>query len=196
VSAAHLLGEVKQATQRISHLVAAAKSYSQLDRASLQPSDVVEGLESTLTVLAHRIPQGVTVVRDYDRESPRIEAAVAELNQVWTHLIGNALDALAGRGTLRVSARPDPHGGVLVEVGDTGAGMTEETRIHAFDPFFTTKDVGEGAGLGLDLSRRIVERHAGSIGIDLRPGETVFAVRLPPIPPPRRPVESGTRSRP
>ena len=193
-SAAKLLGEVKQATQRISHLVTAAKSYSQLDRASVQSSDVVEGLESTLMMLAHRIPQGVTVVRDYDPEAPRIEAAAAELNQVWTHLIGNALDAMAGRGTLRISARADPHGGVLVEVGDTGPGMSEETRLHAFDPFFTTKGVGEGAGLGLDLSRRIVERHAGHIGLDLRPGETVFSVRLPPSAPQRRPVQNSSPS--
>ena len=190
-SAAQLLGEVKQSTQRISHLVSAAKSYSQLDRASVQSSDVVEGLESTLMMLAHRIPQHVTVVRDYDPDAPRIEAAAAELNQVWTHLIRNALDAMDGRGTLRVSARPDPQGGVMVEVGDTGAGMSEETRMHAFDPFFTTKGVGEGAGLGLDLSRRIVERHAGQIGIDLRPGETVFRVRLPLSAPQRRPVQAS-----
>jgi signal transduction histidine kinase len=179
LSVARLLDEVRESTRRISDLVSATRSYAQLDRAPRQPTDVTEGLDSTLAMLAHRIPPGVTVQRDYD-DVPRIEATGAELNQVWTNLIANALDAMAGQGTLRVSARVDPHGGVVVEIGDTGTGMTDATRAHAFDPFFTTKGVGEGTGLGLDLSRRIVERHTGDIAIDLRPGETVLRVRLPP----------------
>ncbi len=178
VTATGLLAEVKESTRRISELVAAVKSYSQLDRAAVQLTDVTEGLDSTLTMLANRVPAGVTVVRDHAPDVPRIEALAAELNQVWTNLVTNALDAMAGAGTLRVSTRAEP-GAVVVEVGDTGPGMSAETQAHAFDPFYTTKGVGEGTGLGLDISRRIVDRHGGDIEIDLRPGETVLRVRLP-----------------
>jgi signal transduction histidine kinase len=178
VSATGLIEEVKESTRRIADLVSAVKSYSQLDRASMQQTDIAEGLESTLVMLAHRIPPGVTVVRDYASGVPRIEAYAAELNQVWTNLIDNALHAMAGSGTLRVCAHVDA-GAVVVEVGDTGTGMSDETRNHAFDPFFTTKPVGEGTGLGLDISRRIVDRHSGDISIDSRPGETLLRVRLP-----------------
>ena len=180
VSTAGLLAEIKESTRRISDLVAAVKSYSQLDRASMQRTDVVEGLESTLVMLAHRIPDDVTVVRDYGASVPRIDARAAELNQVWTNLITNALDAMDGGGTLRLSTRVD-RGAVVVEIGDTGAGMSAETREHAFDPFFTTKGVGQGTGLGLDISRRIVDRHGGDISIELLPGETVLRVRLPDV---------------
>lgn len=179
LSASTLLAEVKESTQRVSNLVAAVKSYSQLDRASMQQTDVAEGLESTLVMLAHRIPEGVTVVRDYGVDVPRIDAIAGELNQVWTNLIDNAVDAMAGEGTLRVTTRADKNG-VVVEIGDTGPGMSHETQTHAFEPFFTTKGVGKGTGLGLDISRRIVvDRHSGEIAIDARPGETVLRVRLP-----------------
>ena len=144
----------------------------------MQQTDLAEGLESTLVMLAHRIPADVTIVRDYGADVPRIEALAAELNQVWTNLIDNALDAMDGRGTLRVSTRVD-RGEVVVEIGDTGAGMSPETEEHAFDPFYTTKGVGEGTGLGLDISRRIVDRHKGDISVQTRPGETVLRVRLP-----------------
>ena len=179
-SGAVLLGQVQEATRRISDLVAAVKSYSQLDRASMQQTDLAEGLESTLVMLTHRLPEGVTVVRDYDESVPHIQALAAELNQVWTNLIDNALDAMCGEGTLRVSTRAVV-GAVVVEIGDTGPGMSPETRAHAFDPFFTTKGVGEGTGLGLDISRRIVARHGGDISVDTVPGETVFRVRLPEV---------------
>ena len=177
-----LLGEVKESTRRISELVAAVRSYSQLDRASVQLVDVTEGLESTLVMLAHKLKNGISVERDYGDDVPRIEAVAGELNQVWTNLVDNAVDAMAGRGTLRVSTRP--HGaGVVVEIADTGHGIAEEVRAHVFEPFFTTKDVGEGTGLGLDISRRIVvDRHGGEITIDSRPGETVLRVRLPDRP--------------
>ena len=180
LSAATLLGEVKESTRRISELVAAVKSYSQLDRASVQPTDVTEGLESTLVMLKHRIPPGVSVVREYATDVPRIDAIAGELNQVWTNLIENALDAMDGAGTLRVSAQPDGDG-VVVEIADTGSGLSPEARDHAFEPFFTTKGVGKGTGLGLDISRRVVvDRHHGEIAIDTRPGETVLRVRLGP----------------
>ena len=182
VSVAGLVAEAKDSTRRISDLVAAVKSYSQLDRASMQQTDIAEGLESTLVMFAHRIPGDVTVLRDYGADVPRIQALAAELNQVWTHLIDNALYAMAGSGTLRISTRTD-RGAVVVEIADTGTGMSLETQKHAFDPFYTTKGVGEGTGLGLDISRRIVDRHRGDIGIESRPGETVLRVRLPARPP-------------
>jgi signal transduction histidine kinase len=174
-----LLSEVQLSTRRVSELVAAVKSYSQLDRGSLQHVDVTEGLESTLVMLGHRIGDGVTVVRDYAGDLPQVEAHAGELNQVWTNLIDNAVDAMGGAGSLRLSTRADDHG-VVVEIADTGPGMSDEVRGHAFEPFFTTKDVGKGTGLGLDISRRIVvERHGGDIAIDSRPGGTVLRVRLP-----------------
>jgi len=186
LSTATLLAEMKEATRRISDLVATFKSYSQLDRASMQQTDVAEGLESTLVMLGHRIPQGVTVVRDYDSDVPQIEAVAGELNQVWTNLIDNAVDAMEGEGTLRVSTCAAGEG-VIVEISDTGAGMSHEAQAHAFEPFFTTKGVGKGTGLGLDISRRIiVDRHGGEITIDARPGETVLRVRLPKRPPPAK----------
>jgi signal transduction histidine kinase len=178
LSTATLLSEVKESTRRISDLVAAVRSYSQLDRASMQQMDLTEGIESTLVMLAHKL-HGVTVVRDYSDDVPRIEAIAGELNQVWTNLIDNAIDAMKGTGTLRVSTRINENG-VVVEIGDTGPGMPKEVRARAFEPFYTTKDVGKGTGLGLDISRRIiVERHGGEITIESRPDETVLRVRLP-----------------
>ena len=186
LSTSALLAEVKESTRRISELVDAVKSYSQMDRASLQYTDVTEGLESTLVMLGHRMPTGVTVVRDYRAQLPRIEASAGELNQVWTNLIDNAIDAMNGAGRLRVSTRV-AEDGVIVEIGDSGTGMTPQVRAHAFEPFFTTKGVGKGTGLGLDIARRIVaERHGGEITIDQQPGETVFRVRLPLRAPARR----------
>jgi len=179
LSVATLLGEVKESTRRISELVAAVRSYSQLDRASIQHIDVTDGLDSTLVMLGHKLRGGVTVVRDYGADVPRIDAHAGELNQVWTNLIDNAVDAMDGRGTLRVATRADGDG-VVVEIGDTGPGMPPHVAARAFDPFYTTKDVGKGTGLGLDIARRIVvDRHGGAITIDPRPGETVLVVRLP-----------------
>jgi len=178
-SVATLLGEVKQSTRRISELVAAVKSYSQMDRASMQHIDVAEGLESTLVMLGHKLRDGVTVVREYSAGIPRIEAYAGELNQVWTNLIDNAVDAIDGTGTLRVATRVEGDG-VVVEIGDTGKGMPPQVASRAFEAFYTTKDVGKGTGLGLDIARRIVvERHGGTITIDTRPGETVLRVRIP-----------------
>ena len=185
LSAATLLSELKDSSRRIFELVAAIKSYSQMDRASTQRINVTDGLESTLVMLGYKPRDGVTVVRDYDAGVPRIEAYPGELNQVWTNLIDNAIDAMAGKGTLRLSTRADGND-VVVEVGDTGPGMPPEVAARAFEAFYTTKDVGKGTGLGLDVARRIVvERHGGTITIDSRPGETVLRVRIsvrPPIP--------------
>ena len=176
---AALLTEVRESTRRVSELVAAVRSYSQLDRASLQPVDVTEGIESTLVMLAHKLRGGVTVERDYAPDVPRIEAYAGELNQVWTNLVDNAVDAMDGVGTLRISTRADGDA-VVVSVQDSGPGMPAAVAARAFEAFFTTKEVGKGTGLGLDIARRIVtERHGGTITLESRPGDTVVQVRLP-----------------
>jgi signal transduction histidine kinase len=179
LSAPVLLSELKEATERVSGLVAVMKSYAQLDRASLQSIDVTEGIDSTLVMLGQKLGDGVTIVRDYATGLPRVEASPAELNQVWTNIIDNAVDAMEGRGTLRISTRADS-GHVIIEIADTGPGMPAEVQARAFEAFYTTKDVGQGTGLGLDIARRIiVERHHGEIAIDSRPGQTILRVQLP-----------------
>ncbi len=178
-SVSSLLARLAESTRRISGLVAATRAYTQLDRGAAQATDVTEGLESTLAMLSAKVA-GVTVVRDYAPGLPRVDAYPGELNQVWTNLIDNAADAMAGGGTLRLAARPDTAGGVVVEVGDSGPGMPPEVAARAFEAFYTTKEVGAGTGLGLDIAQRIVvERHGGTIGIESRPGDTVVRVTLP-----------------
>jgi signal transduction histidine kinase len=179
LAAATLLSEIKDSSRRISELVAAIKSYSQMDRASVQHINVTDGIESTLVMLGYKLRDGVTVVRDYSADVPRIQAYPGELNQVWTNLIDNAIDAMAGSGTLRLSTRAEGND-VVIEIGDTGCGMPPQVAARAFEAFYTTKDVGKGTGLGLDIARRIVvERHGGAISIDSRPGKTVLRVRIP-----------------
>ncbi len=170
---------MKESTRRISELVGAVKSYAHMDRASLQPTQVSRGLDSTLVMLNHKLSGGVTVVRDCGENVPLIEAHVVELNQVWTNLIDNAVDAMEGSGTLTVRIRRDG-GQVIVEIADTGTGMPPDVQARAFDPFYTTKGVGKGTGLGLDVSRRIVvDRHRGDISLDTSPAGTTYRVRLP-----------------
>lgn len=174
-----LLSEVKESTRRVSDLVAAVRSYSELDRASTQRIDVTDGLQSTLVMLGHKLRDGIQVVRNYGADVPQIDAYAGELNQVWTNLIDNAVDAMDGAGTLQVGTRADGDA-VVVEIGDTGPGMPPQVAARAFEAFYTTKDVGKGTGLGLDIARRIiVERHGGTITIESRPGETVMRVRIP-----------------
>jgi signal transduction histidine kinase len=181
-SVAALISEVRESTGRVSDLVAAVRSYSQMDRTSIQRIDVTDGLESTLVMLGHRLGE-VKLVRDYDTDVPRIEAYAGELNQVWTNLIDNAVDAMDGVGTLRIATRADGDD-VMVEIGDTGSGMSPEVAARAFEAFYTTKDVGKGVGLGLDIARRIVvERHSGRISIESRPGGTILRTCLPVQPP-------------
>ena len=185
-----LLSEMKESTARISALIDAVKSYAQLDRASLQLIDVTDGIESTLVMLGHKLRDGLTVVRDYGADVPLIEANPGELNQVWTNLIDNAIDAMDGSGTLRISTRAERRLPRRRNRRHRPRDDRRRCRRRAFAPFFTTKDVGKGTGLGLDISRRIiVDRHHGHIDIDSRPNETVFRVRLPhhrvAEPPPR-----------
>jgi signal transduction histidine kinase len=177
-----LLSDIKEATQRISGLVAAVKSYSQMDLASRQRINVTDGLESTLVMLKHKLGDAVTVVRDYGADVPQIDAYPGELNQVWTNLIDNAIDAMDGAGTLRLATRAKGDE-VIIEVGDTGPGMPPEVAARAFEAFYTTKGAGKGTGLGLDIAQRIVvERHSGTITIDSQPGQTVLRVRIPARP--------------
>ncbi|MGQ4513346.1 ATP-binding protein [Streptomyces sp. DW26H14] len=175
-----LMGEIDDAVTRVSDLVGAAKKYSQLDRAPQQTVDVHELLDATLTMLRAKIPPGIKIVKEYDRTLPEIPAYGAELNQVWTNLIDNAVDAMGTTGTLTVRSWAEDDRRLLVEIGDTGAGIAPEIRPRIFEPFFTTKGVGEGTGLGLDISYRIVvNKHHGDIRVDSRPGDTRFTVCLP-----------------
>jgi signal transduction histidine kinase len=174
-----LLVEIADSTGRISTLVDAAKQYSQMDRTPHQPTDLHAGLDATLVMLSAKIAPGVTVVKEYDRSLPKVPAYAGELNQVWTNLIHNALDAMAGEGTLTLRTGVDG-GCALVEIADTGPGIPEELRRRVFEPFFTTKPVGQGTGLGLDVSWRIVvKRHGGDLRVTSTPGDTRFQVLLP-----------------
>ncbi|WP_308249961.1 ATP-binding protein [Sphaerisporangium fuscum] len=175
-----LMCEIDDAVTRVSTLVSAAKQYSQLDRAPYQTVDVHELLDATLTMMQAKIPEGVRTVKEYDRSVPRIPAYAAELNQVWTNLIDNALGAMKGAGgTLTLRTGHDAER-VYVEVGDTGPGIPADIRPRIFEPFFTTKPVGEGTGLGLDISYRIVvNKHHGDIRVTSEPGDTRFQVLLP-----------------
>lgn len=178
-----LMNEIEDATTRISTLVGAAKQYSQLDRAPFGVVDVHELLDSTLLMLSGKIPAGISVVKEYAPGLPRISAYAGELNQVWTNLIDNAVSAMGASGTLRIRTELD-RGHVVVEFGDTGPGIPPEIRERIFEPFFTTKPVGEGTGLGLDISWRIVvNKHHGDLAVESVPGDTRFRVRLPIAPP-------------
>jgi signal transduction histidine kinase len=177
-----LMNEIEDSTTRVSTLVGAAKQYSQLDRAPYQVVDVHDLLDSTLMMLSGKIPPGITIVKDYDRSLPPIPAYAGELNQVWTNLIDNAVSAMGSSGVLTVRTGLDREF-VFVEFGDTGPGVPPELKERIFEPFFTTKPVGEGTGLGLDISWRIVvNKHHGDIALESVPGDTRFRVRLPIAP--------------
>jgi signal transduction histidine kinase len=174
-----LMGEIEDSTTRISALVGKAKEYSQVDRAPHQWIDVHEGLDSTLVMLAKKIGTGIKVVKEYDRSLPTLPAYAGELNQVWTNLIDNAVGAMNGTGTLTLRTGLADEC-LRVEVGDTGSGIPEDIRQRIFEPFFTTKPVGEGTGLGLDISWRIVvDRHHGDVQVESEPGHTKITVLLP-----------------
>ena len=185
-----LMNEIEDSTTRISTLVAAAKQYSQMGRAPFQTVDVHELLDSTLLMLGRKIGDKITVVKEYDRSLPPIPAYAAELNQVWTNLIDNAVAAMQGEGTLTIRTGRDD-GWAVISIGDTGPGVPEEIHARIFEPFFTTKPVGEGTGLGLDISWRIViNKHHGDLSLESVPGDTRFIVRLP-LDPPRDDADSA-----
>ncbi len=173
-----LLQDIENSTGRISELVRAIKEYSFMDQAPTQDVDVARGIESTLVILTHKLKRGVTIVRNYDSELPRIFSFGSELNQVWTNLIDNAVDAMKGQGELRIRTAREGED-VLVEIVDNGPGIPTEIQSRIFDPFFTTKPIGDGTGLGLDTVYRIVRKHHGTINFVSRPGYTCFRVRLP-----------------
>jgi signal transduction histidine kinase len=178
VEIANLLNEIESSTSRISDLVGAIKEYTHMDQAPVQNVDVVKSLETTLTIMNYKLKRGVVVQRDYQRTPLLVNSFGSELNQVWTNIIDNAIDAMGGRGELRVRTYRDDDC-VVVEIGDNGPGISPEVEAHIFEPFFTTKGVGEGTGLGLDTVQRIVRKHRGSIQVDSKPGDTRFQVRLP-----------------
>jgi signal transduction histidine kinase len=180
LTARGLAAELQESTQRMSSLVAAVKSYAYMDRGELVEVDLHEGLETTLTVLGHKLKHAaITVVRDYDKTLPRLTVHGSELNQVWTNLLDNAIDAAGEDGTITVATRRDGDC-ALVDIADDGPGIAPEIRDRIFDSFFTTKEVGSGTGLGLATARRVVvDRHNGSLTVDSQPGQTVFHVWLP-----------------
>jgi signal transduction histidine kinase len=178
VEVATLLHEIESSTSRISDLVGAIKEYTYMDQAAVQNVDVVKSLETTLTILNHKLKQGVAVQRDYQRVPLLVNSFGSELNQVWTNIIDNAIDAMGGKGELRVRTyREDAC--VVVEIADNGPGISAEVEPHIFEPFFTTKGVGQGTGLGLDTVQRIVKKHRGTIQVSSKPGDTRFQVWLP-----------------
>jgi signal transduction histidine kinase len=183
VEIAILLHEIESSTSRISDLVSAIKQYTYMDQSPVQNVDIVKSLEVTLTILNHKLKQGVVVKRDYQSIPFLVNSFGSELNQVWTNIIDNAIDAMHGKGELRIRTYRDD-GCVVVEIDDNGPGIPEEVQSHIFEPFFTTKGVGEGTGLGLDTVQRIVKKHRGRVQVDSEPGNTRFRVFLPLAPAP------------
>ena len=174
-----LLDEIMQSTGRISNLVQAVKAYSYMEKARLQEVDVHRGLNSTITLLSHKLKQGVEVTREYDQNLPHCFAHQSELNQVWTNIIDNAIEAMAGQGKIWIRTSQE-YDCILVEIIDNGPGIPPDIQPQIFEPFFTTKGEGVGTGLGLDISRRIIDKvHHGSISFTSEPGKTLFQVRLP-----------------
>ena len=173
-----LLDELENGTSKISDLVRAIKEYSYMDQAPVQDVDLKNGLENTLIIMGHKLKKGVTIRRDYHRTPLLVNSYGSELNQVWTNIIDNAVDAMKGKGELRVKTFLEGDCAV-VEIGDSGSGIPPDVQSHIFEPFFTTKGVGDGTGLGLDTALRIVRKHRGSITVKSIPGDTRFQVRLP-----------------
>jgi signal transduction histidine kinase len=180
LTARGLAAELSDSAERMSRLVGAVKTYAYMDRGDIVETEIHEGLDTTLVVLGHKLKHTkIAVERHYDRSLPKVLARGSELNQVWTNLLDNAIDALGDSGTIAISTRREAECAV-VEISDDGPGIPEEVRVRIFEPFFTTKAVGQGTGLGLDTVRRIIEeKHNGTISVDSRPGETTFRVWLP-----------------
>ena len=174
-----LLAEVQLTAARVSGIVRAMKSYTYLDLAPLLEVDVHEGLENTLVIMQHKLKQGITVKREYAPNLPRIEAYASELNQVWTNIIDNAVDAMGGGGVIVLRTYVEDHH-VVVEIIDNGPGIPENILMRIYEPFFTTKPPGSGTGLGLHISHDIIaNHHRGQLLVKSKPGETVFKAVLP-----------------
>jgi signal transduction histidine kinase/predicted CoA-binding protein len=173
-----LLEEINQGSERISEIVKSLKTYVYLDQAPIQSVDVHEGLNNTLVMLRHKLKEGIVVKRDYAENLPHIQAYGSELNQVWTNIIDNAIDAMNGKGEINITTHLD-HDWVIVELEDNGPGIPKEIQEKIFSPFFTTKAVGKGTGLGLNISYKIIEKHGGEIKVYSKPGKTRFEVSLP-----------------
>jgi signal transduction histidine kinase len=170
---------VKKSTKSISELVNVVKSYSFMDQATIQYIDIHQGIEDTLKILGHKLKKGITINRMYDRSLPKINVNGNELNQVWTNIIDNAIDATENKGNITIRTYKNEDS-INVEIEDDGPGIPEKIKPRVFDPFFTTKDVGKGTGLGLDISRRIIiDQCKGKINFESDPGKTVFKVKLP-----------------
>jgi len=178
VEVSTLLNEIESGTSRISDLVRAIKEYTYMDQTPLQNVDIVKSLETTLTIMNHKLKHGVTVIREYQSVPLLVDSFGSELNQVWTNIIANSVDAMHGQGELRVKTYRDEDC-VVVEIGDNGPGIPADVLPHIFEPFFTTKGVGEGMGLGLDTVQRIVKKHRGDVQVSSKPGDTRFQVWLP-----------------
>jgi signal transduction histidine kinase len=178
VTMARLVAEIQSATGKISELVRVVKEYSYMDQMPEQETDIHEGLDNTLIMLKYRLKGGIEVIREYDRSIPKLCLRGGEVNQVWTNLIGNAIDAMAGKGLLQIRTHLEPRN-ALIEIIDSGPGIPPEIRSRIFEPFFTTKGVNEGTGLGLDIAYRIVTNHRGDITFESKPGDTRFCVRFP-----------------
>jgi signal transduction histidine kinase len=179
LAVAKLANEIKASTARISELVGAIKEYTYMDQASVQEVDIHKGLENTLLILKYKLrKKNIEVTRDYAEDLPHIKAYGSELNQVWTNLIVNAVDAMSEGGRLKVRTKREPVD-LMVEIRDNGSGVPASVKSRIFEPFFTTKPVGEGTGLGLDTVARIVRKHRGNIRFESKPGDTCFQVRLP-----------------
>jgi signal transduction histidine kinase len=178
-STQNLTEEIKQGSERITQIVKALKSYTYLDQAPVQSIDIHEGLDNTLVMLRSELKKGVTVIREYSRDLPQIQAYGSELNQVWTNIIDNAVDAMNGTGKITLKTYGQ-NGWLVVEIKDSGPGIPEEIQAKIFDPFYTTKPPGEGTGLGLNISHNIItQKHKGEISVKSKPGETCFQIKLP-----------------
>jgi signal transduction histidine kinase len=178
VEIASLLDQIENGTARISDLVGAIKEYTYMDQSPVQNVDIVKSLETTLTILHHKLKHGIVVERKYQPVPLLVNSFGSELNQVWTNIIDNAIDAMHGQGELRLRTWRDD-GCVVVEIADNGPGIPPDIQPHIFEAFFTTKKVGEGTGLGLDTALRIVKKHRGTIEVSSKPGDTRFQVWLP-----------------
>jgi signal transduction histidine kinase len=184
LSARSLSDDLRESTDRMSNLVKAIKAYTYMDQASLQEVDVHDGIEATLTILNHKLKHTqIKIERRFDPNLPRVCVYGSELNQVWTNLLDNAIDALGDTGTITVTTAPWHETGVEVTIADDGPGIPEDVQRRVFEPFYTTKAVGSGTGLGLDTTLRIIrDRHDGDVRLQSRPGRTTFSVRLPRAP--------------